>query len=212
MADAVEVYFLGRAQTEFSCDGAMPTPDVLFFVTPELTHILPVWVTPDEDRGGRPTDAEILAEIMRSAPNDSPWFAEIATNSRGQMTAGIYQSVLLHGGDAEDVEHSRERYIDVRPSTIEPLSRAGVIFEITLKPHVANQLIEVNPEWGSELKDKLAAVDEDGDPITLDLAWDSATEDFSTSSDPEAGFQQLWEGLGLSAELDDWLNKKDEDN
>ena len=35
---------------------------------------------------------------------------------------------------------------------------------------------------------------------------------FTASADPEQGFKELWEGMGLSKELDDWLDSQTRDN
>ena len=73
-------------------------------------------------------------------------------------------------------------------------------------------LLDVNPEWTRELAEKLSAVDEDGDPIEFDLLWNPEDMGFTASADPEQGFKELWEGMGLSQELDDWLDSHTRDN
>lgn len=218
-SEDIEVIFLGRAAADLAGRGV----DVLFFSTPDHTALLPVWVDPPADLGGRPTDAEILADLLASNQFEQPWFAEIVTNSRGQFTAGLSQRIV-NGVPVEDSEDEIidddgefsgeyvERYIDVRPSTLEPLWHAGVLFDVRLKPSVVPALLDVNPEWTRELAGKLSAVDEDGDPIEFDLLWNPEDMGFTAFADPEQGFKELWEGMGLSKELDDWLDSQTRDN
>ena len=195
MAKGTEVVFLGRAVGSSLGCGA-PVPDCLLFMTPQRTHILPIWVEPTLDLGGRPSDAEVLASILKNDEARDPWFARIATNSRGQMTAGL----VLEAGDSE-------RFIDVRPSILEPLWNAGVLFDVRVAPGVENALIRVNPAWVEELEAKLKKVDEDGDQVDFLLDWDPQEMGFSASDNADSDFQEMWEGLGLSSDLDDWLKE-----
>lgn len=195
MAKGTEVVFLGRAVGSSLGCGA-PVPDCLIFMTPQRTHILPIWVEPTLDLGGRPTDAEVLANILKHDEVRDPWFARIATNSRGQMTAGL----VLEEGESE-------RFIDIRPSILEPLWHAGVIFDVRVEPGVESALIRVNPAWVDELEAKLKQVDEDGDQVDFLLDWNPEDMGFTASDDADSDFQQMWEGLGLSSDLDDWLKE-----
>lgn len=165
-------------------------------MTPQRTHILPIWVEPTLDLGGRPTDAEVLANILKHDEARDPWFARIVTNSRGQMTAGL----VLEEGQSE-------RFIDIRPSILEPLWHAGVIFDVRVEPGVESSLIRVNPAWVDELEAKLKQVDEDGDQVDFLLDWSPEDMDFTASDNADSDFQQMWEGLGLSSDLDDWLKE-----
>ncbi|CAI37069.1 Uncharacterised protein [Corynebacterium jeikeium] len=195
MAKGTEVVFLGRAVGSSLGCGA-PVPDCLIFMTPQRTHILPIWVEPTLDLGGRPTDAEVLANILKHDEARDPWFARIVTNSRGQMTAGL----VLEEGESE-------RFIDIRPSILEPLWHAGVIFDVRVDPGVESALIRVNPAWVDELEAKLKQVDEDGDQVDFLLDWNPEDMGFTVSDNADSDFQQMWEGLGLSSDLDDWLKE-----
>lgn len=195
MAKGTEVVFLGRAVGSSLGCGA-PVPDCLIFMTPQRTHILPIWVEPTLDLGGRPTDAEVLASILKHDEARDPWFARIVTNSRGQMTAGL----VLEEGESE-------RFIDIRPSILEPLWHAGVIFDVRVEPGVESALIRVNPAWVDELETKLKQVDEDGDQVDFLLDWNPEDMGFTASDNADSDFQQMWEGLGLSSDLDDWLKE-----
>lgn len=133
MAD-IEVHLLGR----FSAAGLAELPvDVLIFVTPDHTQMLPVWVSEIPDLGGRPTDGEILATVLSTSDVEDPWFAQISTNSRGQMTAGLKQG---------------QRYIDVRPSTLEFAWHAGVLFDVRVKESMAASMLPVNPAFIDEVQ------------------------------------------------------------
>lgn len=195
MAKGTEVVFLGRAVGSSLGCGA-PVPDCLIFMTPQRTHILPIWVEPTLDLGGRPTDAEVLANILKYDDARDPWFARIVTNSRGQMTAGL----VLEEGESE-------RFIDIRPSILEPLWHAGVIFDVRVESGVESALIRVNPAWVDELEAKLKQVDEDGDQVDFLLDWNPEDMGFTASDNADSDFQQMWEGLGLSSDLDDWLKE-----
>lgn len=195
MAKGTEVVFLGRAVGSSLGCGA-PVPDCLIFMTPQRTHILPIWVESTLDLGGRPTDAEVLANILKHDEARDPWFARIVTNSRGQMTAGL----VLEEGESE-------RFIDIRPSILEPLWHAGVIFDVRVDPGVESALIRVNPAWVGELEAKLKQVDEDGDQVDFLLDWNPEDMGFTVSDNADSDFQQMWEGLGLSSDLDDWLKE-----
>ena len=195
MAKGTEVVFLGRAVGSSLGCGA-PVPDCLIFMTPQRTHILPIWVEPTLDLGGRPTDAEVLANILKHDDARDPWFARIVTNSRGQMTAGL----VLEEGESE-------RFIDIRPSILETLWHAGVIFDVRVEPGVESALIRVNPAWVDELEAKLKQVDEDGDQVDFLLDWNPEDMGFTASDNADSDFQQMWEGLGLSSDLDDWLKE-----
>ena len=165
-------------------------------MTPQRTHILPIWVEPTLDLGGRPTDGEVLANILKNDEARDPWFARITTNSRGQMTAGL----VLEEGESE-------RFIDIRPSILEPLWHAGVLFDVRVAPGVEDALIRVNPTWAEELEAKLKQVDEDGDQVDFLLEWSQEDMGFTASDNADSDFQQMWEGLGLSSDLDDWLKE-----
>lgn len=195
MAKGTEVVFLGRAVGSSLGCGA-PVPDCLILMTPQRTHILPIWVEPTLDLGGRPTDAEVLANILKHDEARDPWFARIVTNSRGQMTAGL----VLEEGESE-------RFIDIRPSILEPLWQAGVIFDVRVEPGVESALIRVNPAWVDELEAKLKQVDEDGDQVDFLLDWNPEDMGFTASDNADSDFQRMWEGLGLSSDLDDWLKE-----
>lgn len=203
MAD-VEVHLIGR----LSAAGITEQPiDVLLFATPDHSRMLPVWVPEPADLGGRPTDAEILATLLASNDLEDPWFAEIATNSRGQMTAGLKQG---------------ERYIDVRPSTLEKVWHAGVLFDVRVKEAVSGAMLPVNPEFIEEVQELIrkanAAEDDD------DAAWEQPSSDLGPG-DESAGdlvltwrglptvatpdvvdeFADMWKAMGLSDDMDEWL-------
>ena len=135
--------FIGRlnstllSETEWNA----ASPDVLVFGTADFTHILPIWVERTRNFGGRPTDAVVLSAILAEDPDGQFWSAELATGSRGQFTAG------LTAGD---------RYIDCRPSLLEPLVRTGAIREIRMKPALESALVPVNREWLEKLQSACA--------------------------------------------------------
>ena len=206
MAD-VEVHLIGR----LSAAGLTEFPfDVLLFATPDHSRMLPVWVPELSDLGGRPTDGEILATMLSTNELEDPWFAEIATNSRGQMTAGLKQG---------------ERYIDVRPSTLESAWHAGVLFDVRIKETVAPRLLPVNPEFIEELQEamrKVTAADLDDDDVWRNPAEESedsaakGAEDLvltwqglalAASPDVVDEFADMWKAMGLSDDLDEWLGE-----
>ena len=131
--------FIGRLNSALLTDVEWnaETPDVLIFGTADFTHILPVWVERVRNFGGRPTDAVVLATLLAEDREGPLWSAEISTGSRGQFTAGL---------------SSGDRYVDCRPSLLEPLVRTGAIQEIRLKPTVEASLIPVNREWLEKLQ------------------------------------------------------------
>ncbi|MBC2681516.1 hypothetical protein [Corynebacterium anserum] len=208
MAD-IEVHLVGRLSASGLSDRRL---DVLLFVTPDNSQMLPVWIPELADLGGRPTDAEILATTLSTSEYGDPWFAEIATNSRGQMTAGLKQG---------------KRYIDVRPSTLEAAWYAGVLFDIRVKEAVTPALLPVNPEFIAELKELLRQAQteesEDGnvwselakendlplhegkDPV---LTWQGLP--IAACPDVADEFADMWKALGLSEDLGDWLGSEEE--
>lgn len=131
--------FIGRLNSTLLTDVEWnaETPDVLIFGTADFTHILPIWVECVRNFGGRPTDAVVLASLLAEDQDGPLWSAEISTGSRGQFTAGL---------------SAGERYVDCRPSLLEPLVRMGAIHEIRLKPAVEGALIPVNREWLEKLQ------------------------------------------------------------
>lgn len=203
MAD-IEVHLVGR----LSAAGLTDLPlDVLLFVTPDNSTMLPVWVPEMADLGGRPTDGEILATLLSTNELEDPWFAEISTNSRGQMTAGLKQG---------------KRYIDVRPSTLEAAWHAGVLFDVRVKEAVAPAMLPVNPEFIEELKELIRqaqASDSDDEDVWNDLAEENdiagqGEKDLvltwqglpiAASPDVADEFADMWKAMGLSDDLGDWL-------
>lgn len=131
--------FIGRLNSTLLSDAEWnaTSPDVLIFGTADFSHILPIWVERTRNFGGRPTDAVVLAAMFSEDPNGQVWSAELATGSRGQFTAG------LAVGD---------RYIDCRPSLLEPLIRMGALREIRMKSALEPSLIPVNREWLEKLQ------------------------------------------------------------
>ncbi|WP_426716656.1 hypothetical protein ACEN19_02075 [Corynebacterium auriscanis] len=131
--------FIGRLNSTFLSEAEWnaASPDVLVFGTADFTHILPVWVERTHNFGGRPTDAVVLATMLALDSDGPMWSAEIATGARGQFTAA------LTAGD---------RYIDCRPSLLEPLIRTGAVRELRMKPALESALIPVNREWLEKLQ------------------------------------------------------------
>ena len=202
MAD-IEVHLIGRFSAAGLTDQAV---DVLVFATPDGSALLPVWVEQMQDLGGRPTDGEILASLVSSGDADDPWFAEISTNSRGQMTAGLKQG---------------DRYIDVRPSTLEFIWHAGVLFDVRVKEAMASTMIPSNPAFVEEMKNlqdtarKAAESDadveeEDAALSALVLRWNGG---LPTTASPEIvdEFEDMWKAMGWSDDLGDWLDGESPD-
>ncbi|MGV0398388.1 hypothetical protein ACUY3M_08680 [Corynebacterium suicordis] len=199
MAD-IEVQLVGRFSAAGLTDLAR---DVLIFATPDGSAMLPVWVQEQPDLGGRPSDTEILASVLSSSEVEDPWFAEISTNSRGQMTAGLKQG---------------SRYIDVRPSTLEMIWHAGMLFDVRVKETMMAVMLPVNPAFIDEIKQlqtaaHLAAesdddtVDENAAIAALNIEWGTG---LSTVESPEVvdEFADMWKAMGLSDELGDWLGEE----
>ena len=199
MAD-IEVQLVGRFSAAGLTDLAR---DVLIFATPDGSAMLPVWVQEQPYLGGRPSDAEILASVLSSSEVEDPWFAEISTNSRGQMTAGLKQG---------------NRYIDVRPSTLEMIWHAGMLFDVRVKETMMAVMLPVNPAFIDEIKQlqtaaHLAAesdddtVDENAAIAALNIEWGTG---LSTVESPEVvdEFADMWKAMGLSDELGDWLGEE----
>lgn len=205
--EGVEVHFIAR----LSAAGLTEKPvDVLIFATPDHQRMLPVWVAPQADLGGRPTDAEILTTMLGTDGQQDPWCGVIATNSRGQMTAGIKQG---------------QRYIDVRPSTLESFWHAGLLYDTTIKASVSVRMLPVNPAFIAEVielqrrvamlgtddyEDDTPSITQDnngGHPISpesLVLHWNEGLGT-KESADVVDEFADMWKAMGLSEDLGDWL-------
>lgn len=173
MAD-IEITFVGRMSTLLPGD-----PDCLIFATPDDSRILPVWVAGAIDMGGRPTAAVSLATVLASDALSDPWTAEISTVSRGQFTATLVQG---------------ERRVDIRPSMLEALWHAGVLFDVKLKESLVGALLDANPAWVAALRKRMK-------PQALADAADSSNDDvqFMIEWDPEA---QKLDGVSPNAELE----------
>lgn len=156
MAD-IEVNFVGRVSSLLPGE-----PDCLLFATPDNSQVLPIWVEGARDMAGRPSAASTLATVISQS---DPWTAEISTVSRGQYTAR-----LMHG----------ERAIDIRPSLLEPLWHAGVLFDIKVKEAMAGSMVDFNPEWIRSLRSRLKpqaladASDSSNDDVQFYMEWDPA--------------------------------------
>lgn len=196
----VELHLIGR----FSAAGLTDhNVDVLIFATPDGTAMLPVWVEQMQDLGGRPTDGEILATVLSTGESEDPWFGVLATNSRGQMTAGIKQG---------------KRYIDVRPSTLEFMWHSGVLFDIRVGEYMDASLLPVNPAFIEEIKNMQLKAQQLADPedsinaeeaeeaalAALVLRWDGGLPT-TESAEVVDEFTDMWKAMGWSDDLGDWL-------
>ena len=139
-------------------------PDCLLFATEDGARGLPVWVPGPADLGGRPSDGNVLAEVLATeAPGE--WTATFSWINRGQC--GVELS-------------KHDRTIDIRASLLEPLWHAGVLKVLQLDPLMAHELLDFNPEWIQALRVKAAKQSEGNsadisdavDPIYIE--WDEA--------------------------------------
>ncbi|KAB3523548.1 hypothetical protein GC425_00190 [Corynebacterium sp. zg254] len=94
--------------------------------------MLPIWIDGARDLGGRPAHGKLFAQAMGADLDSGRWEAEISTVFRGQFTATLTR---------------QEQRLDVPPSTVEFLSHAGILENISVKETLVDKMLDVNPEW-----------------------------------------------------------------
>ena len=131
--------FIGRLNSTLLSDAEWnaTSPDVLIFGTADFSHILPIWVERTRNFGGR---LHRCRGVRGDALRGSGWSSLVG--GIGHWLTGAVHS-RLSGGD---------RYIDCRPSLLEPLIRMGALREIRMKSALEPSLIPVNREWLEKLQ------------------------------------------------------------